>query len=71
MNLSLRRHSVLPGFGLSLGVTVLYLSLIVLIPLSALVFKTFTLSLCKHFSIPSLIDSCLLSSFCLLDFFCS
>ncbi len=36
---------VLPGFNLTLGYTVLYLSLIVLIPLSALVFKTFTLSL--------------------------
>lgn len=35
---------VLPGFGLTLGYTVLYLSLIVLIPLSALVFKTLTLS---------------------------
>ena len=36
---------VLPGFNLTLGFTVLYLSLIVLIPLSALVFKTFTLTL--------------------------
>jgi len=35
---------VLPGFNLTLGYTVLYLSLIVLIPLSALVFKTFTLN---------------------------
>ncbi len=35
---------VLPGFNLTLGYTLLYLSLIVLIPLSALVFKTFTLS---------------------------
>lgn len=35
---------VLPGFNLTLGYTVLYLSLIVLIPLSALVFKTFTLT---------------------------
>ena len=35
---------VLPGFHLTLGYTILYLSLIVLIPLSALVFKTFTLS---------------------------
>lgn len=35
---------VLPGFGLTLGLTVFYLSLIVLIPLSALFFKTFTLS---------------------------
>ena len=35
---------VLPGFNLTLGCTLFYLSLIVLIPLSALVFKTFTLS---------------------------
>jgi len=35
---------VLPGFNLTLGYTLLYLSLIVLIPLSALVLKTFTLS---------------------------
>ena len=34
---------VLPGFGLSLGVTVTYLSLIVLIPLSAVFFKTSTM----------------------------
>ncbi|HSV36100.1 MAG TPA: sulfate ABC transporter permease subunit CysT [Ramlibacter sp.] len=37
-------RKVLPGFNLTLGYTLLYLSLIVLIPLSALVFKTFTLS---------------------------
>ena len=35
---------VLPGFNLTLGFTVFYLSLIVLIPLSALLFKTFTLT---------------------------
>jgi sulfate transport system permease protein len=35
---------ILPGFNLTLGYTLLYLSLIVLIPLSALVLKTFTLS---------------------------
>ncbi|MBX9610462.1 MAG: sulfate ABC transporter permease subunit CysT [Burkholderiales bacterium] len=35
---------VLPGFRLTLGFTLFYLSLIVLIPLSALMFKTFTLS---------------------------
>lgn len=35
---------VLPGFGLTLGYALFYLCLIVLIPLSALVFKTFTLS---------------------------
>lgn len=35
---------VLPGFRLTLGYTLLYLALIVLLPLSALVFKTFTLT---------------------------
>jgi sulfate transport system permease protein len=39
-----RRHSVLPGFGLAMGFTVLYLSLIVLLPLSAVVFKSATVS---------------------------
>ena len=37
-------RKVLPGFNLTLGYTVLYLSLIVLVPLSALLLKTFTLS---------------------------
>lgn len=37
------RRSVLPGFGPTLGFTLLYLSLIVLIPLGALVWKTSTL----------------------------
>ncbi|HEY3346269.1 MAG TPA: sulfate ABC transporter permease subunit CysT [Nitrospirota bacterium] len=36
----LKRKSVLPGFGLSLGYTVFYLSLIVLIPLSTIFLKT-------------------------------
>jgi sulfate transport system permease protein len=35
-----KQHNVLPGFGLSLGYTLLYLSLIVLIPLSAAFIKT-------------------------------
>lgn len=35
---------VLPGFNITLGYTLLYLSLIVLIPLSALVFKTFSMT---------------------------
>jgi sulfate transport system permease protein len=42
--LTLKQRSVLPGFGLSLGYTVVYLSLIVLIPLSALFLKTATLT---------------------------
>jgi len=40
----LRRHSVLPGFDLALGFTLLYLGLIVLIPLSAAFLKTFTMT---------------------------
>jgi sulfate transport system permease protein len=39
-----KRQRVLPGFGLSLGFTLSYLSLIVLIPLSAVFFKSATLS---------------------------
>jgi sulfate transport system permease protein len=39
----LRAHSVLPGFGLTLGYTLFYLSLLVLIPLSTLFVKSFTL----------------------------
>lgn len=35
-----RKYSVLPGFNLTLGYTVLYLSLIVLVPLSALFIKS-------------------------------
>jgi len=41
----LRRHSVLPGFDLALGFTLLYLSLIVLLPLSAAFMKTATMTL--------------------------
>jgi sulfate transport system permease protein len=40
MTAPLKRHRVLPGFGLTLGFTLLYLSLIVLIPLSTLALKT-------------------------------
>ena len=39
-----KRHSVLPGFNLALGFTLLYLSLIVLIPLSAAFIKTASLT---------------------------
>ena len=40
----LKRHSVLPGFDLALGFALLYLSLIVLVPLSAAFLKTFSLT---------------------------
>ncbi len=40
MAFTFKQKSILPGFGLSLGFTVLYLSLIVLIPLAAVFLKT-------------------------------
>ena len=40
MKLFTRHNNVLPGFGPTIGFTIFYLSLIVLIPLSALIFKT-------------------------------
>jgi sulfate transport system permease protein len=40
MKLFKQHNNVLPGFGPTLGFTIFYLSLIVLIPLSALVFRT-------------------------------
>ncbi|MGD8175779.1 sulfate ABC transporter permease subunit CysT [Marinimicrobium sp. ARAG 43.8] len=42
--LKTRSFSVLPGFGLSLGYTLVYLSIIVLLPLSAVFFKTAEMS---------------------------
>jgi sulfate transport system permease protein len=39
-----RQHSVLPGFDISLGLALLYLSLLVLLPLSAAFLKTASLS---------------------------
>jgi sulfate transport system permease protein len=44
MALVLKRRSVIPGFGPTLGFTLVYLSLLVLIPLSALFLKTTSLS---------------------------
>jgi len=40
----IKRHSVLPGFDLALGFTLLYLGFIVLVPLSAAFLKTFTMT---------------------------
>lgn len=40
----LKRHSVLPGFDLALGLTLAYLSLVVLIPLSAAFLRAATMS---------------------------
>ena len=44
MHVRFKQHSVLPGFGLTLGMTLAYLGIIVLIPLSLLVINTMSLS---------------------------
>lgn len=51
MKFVFKQHSVLPGFGISLGLTLTYLALIVLIPLSALVTKTMSLTWAKFWSV--------------------
>ena len=43
--IGLRRHSVLPGFGLTLGLTMTWLTLIILIPLAGLVFASASIGL--------------------------
>ncbi len=48
-----QQKKVLPGFNLSLGFTIFYLSLIVLIPLSAAFIKTTELSLAEFWSVVS------------------
>jgi sulfate transport system permease protein len=59
-----RRHSVLPGFGPTLGFTLLYLSLLVLIPLSALFLKSAGLGWRRFWltiSDPRVVSACRLS----------
>jgi sulfate transport system permease protein len=46
-----REHSILPGFGLTFGFTVAYLSLIVLIPLAALVARSASLGWSDYWAI--------------------
>ena len=48
-----RRKSVIPGFGLALGTTVLYLGAIVLLPLCALVFKATDIGFAQFWTILS------------------
>jgi sulfate transport system permease protein len=49
----LRRRGVLPGFGLTLGYTLLYLGLLVLLPLGALVLRASTLGFSEFLTIVS------------------
>ncbi|AGK53400.1 sulfate ABC transporter permease subunit CysT [Bacillus sp. 1NLA3E] len=46
----LKSYSILPGFGLSLGFTMLYSSILVILPLSMIFFNTFTLPWSKIWS---------------------
>jgi sulfate/thiosulfate transport system permease protein len=46
-----RQKSVLPGFGLTMGVTLLYLAIIVALPLAAMVLKTASLGWAEFWSI--------------------
>ncbi|WP_425613952.1 sulfate ABC transporter permease subunit CysT [Anatilimnocola sp. NA78] len=46
-----KQHSVLPGFGLTMGFTLLYLGLIVLLPLSAMFLRTAGLTPAKFWEI--------------------
>jgi sulfate/thiosulfate transport system permease protein len=48
-----KRHSVLPGFGLTVGYTILYLSLIVILPLCGLFLKSMSLSWAQFWAIVS------------------
>ncbi|QWU16617.1 sulfate transport system permease protein [Paenibacillus sophorae] len=45
------RRGVLPGFGLTMGYSILYLSLVVLIPLAALLFNSTGLTFAKFWSV--------------------
>ena len=45
-----RKHSVLPGFSLALGYSVIYLALIVLIPLAAVFLKSSELGVAGFWS---------------------
>jgi sulfate transport system permease protein len=49
--LLLKRRGVLPGFSLSMGITVVYLSLIVLIPLATIFLKTSTIGWSRFWEI--------------------
>jgi len=50
MKWGLKKHSILPGFGLSLGFTMLYVSLLVLLPLSMIFVNTASMSWSEFWS---------------------
>ena len=52
-----RNQSALPGFGLTFGFTFFYLSLIVLIPIAALVIRPWEIGLLEIADFEALIDA--------------
>lgn len=64
MPIALKQKTILPGFGLALGYTLFYFCVIVLIPLSAVFLKTFTLTWPRFWHIvtsPRVLASCRLT----------
>jgi len=51
MYIRFKQHSILPGFGLTLGMTLTYIGIVVLLPLSLLVLNTASLSFKSFFEI--------------------
>ena len=51
MSIAVARRSTLPGFGLTMGLTLTWLSIIILLPLAGLFLKTFELSLDQFWGI--------------------
>jgi sulfate/thiosulfate transport system permease protein len=51
MRLRLTKHSVLPGFGLTLGYTLMYMGVVILLPLSALFWRSASLTLDRFWEI--------------------
>ncbi len=59
--MAFKKRSILPGFGLTFGYTILYLSLIVLVPLGALFLKSLSLSPAEYWA--TVTDPRVLASF--------
>jgi len=53
MSFQFKQHSVLPGFRLTLGLTLTYLGLLVLLPLATLVISTANMSFCDFWKVIS------------------
>lgn len=67
MRFLLKQRSIMPGFSLTLGITVTYLSLVVLLPLAALVAKTSSLTwgqFWETISSPRVVAACKLTFCC-------